>query len=96
LIFYKEFPILSEEAMTLLRNNENWYLKQDHTYLRIYGVTTPANLLPKYVSNIVVLGEIAYQTILQGFDVSLTKDSIKITFVPYNMYIGHYGLSNSK
>jgi hypothetical protein len=61
----------------LLRSIGNWYLKEDHTYLRIYGVTAPPDLLPKYITNILVLGEITYQTILRGFNASLAKESRK-------------------
>jgi hypothetical protein len=82
--------------MRLLRSIGNWYLQEDCTYLRIYGVTIPPHLFPKYVSNRLILGEISYQTILQGFNATLAKDVRKRTFIPYNMYIGHYGLMNSK
>jgi hypothetical protein len=42
-----------------------------------------------------ILGEIAYQTILHGLNASLEKYSRRKGFIPYNMYIGNYGLSNS-
>jgi hypothetical protein len=96
LIFCRECPWLSREAMKLLKSIGNWYLQEDYTYLRIYGVTAPPHLLPKYVPNRIILGEIAYQTILQVFNASLAKDSRKRTFISFNMYNGHYGLMNSK
>jgi hypothetical protein len=82
--------------MRLLRSIGSWYLQEDHTYLRIYGVTAPPHLLPKYVPIRLVLGEIFYQKNLQGFSASLAKDSRKRTFILYHMYISHYGLMNSK
>jgi hypothetical protein len=41
------------------------------------------------------LGEISYQTVLDGFNVSLEKDR-RTCFILYNTYTGHYGLTSSK
>jgi hypothetical protein len=60
LILCKEFPRLSKESMRLIKNIGNWYLQEDCTYLRIYGVTASPHLLPKYVPNRLILGEIDY------------------------------------
>jgi hypothetical protein len=41
------------------------------------------------VSDRLVLGEIFYQTILQGFNTSLVKDK-KRAFIPYGFYVGYH------
>jgi hypothetical protein len=41
LIFWKECLRLIE-VVTLIRSIGSWYLKEDHTYLRIYGVIDPS------------------------------------------------------
>jgi hypothetical protein len=74
----------------------SWYLQEDCTYLRIYGATATPHLLPKYVLDRVVLGEVAYQTVLQGFNASLLKEVKKNIFIPYNFSLGHYFLKDPK
>jgi hypothetical protein len=54
--------------MRLLRNIGNWYLQESYTYFNIFGVTTQPYLLPKYLANRLILGQIIYQMILQGFN----------------------------
>jgi hypothetical protein len=46
-------------------------------------------LLPIYVPNQLVLGEICYQTILQGYNATLVKYK-KRAFIPYGFHIGFY------
>jgi len=53
------------------------------------------HLFPKHVPNKLVLSEIVYQTVLQGFNYVLVKDVKKELFIPYNFYIGHYKIPNS-
>jgi hypothetical protein len=67
----------------------------DYTYLRICGATATPHLLPKYVPNRLVLGEIAYQTVLQGFNASLLKEARK-NLIPYNFSLGHYYLKDPR
>jgi hypothetical protein len=45
------------------------------------------HLLPIYVPDRLVLGEIFYQTILQGYNTTLVKDK-KRAFIPYGFHIG--------
>jgi len=73
----------------------NWYLQEKFTYLRIYGAIASTHLLPIYVPNKLVLSEIAYKTILQGFNSLLVKDAKKKLFISYNFYFGYYKLLNS-
>jgi hypothetical protein len=43
----------------------HWYLDERETYIRIFRTTGAPHLLPIYVPDSLVLGEIFYQTILQ-------------------------------
>jgi len=80
--------------MEVLSNIGDWYIERDFTYIRIYGATKAPHLLPKFVPERLVLREIAYQTILHGFNAYLVKEKLK-TFISYSVCIGHYGLNNS-
>jgi hypothetical protein len=42
-----------------------------------------------YVPGRLVMGEICYQTILQGYNATLVKDK-KQEFIPYGFHIGFY------
>jgi hypothetical protein len=73
----------------------NWYFEEKHTYLRIYGATIPPHLLPVYVPDRLVIGEICYHTIMQGFNATLVKDK-KILFIPYGFQVGYYVVKYAK
>lgn len=81
--------------MEVLGRIGDWYLNEPSTDIRIYGATKAPHLLPKHVPERLVIREIAYQTILHGFNASLAKDQNKLC-PAYPIYIGLYGLTNSK
>jgi hypothetical protein len=64
--------------------------------LRICGATTKLHLLPKYVSGRVVLRNIAYETMLQGFNASFLKEAKKTIFISFNLSLGHHLLNDPK
>jgi len=94
--YFAKCPRFSKKTMRLIKNIGNYYLQEDYTYLRIYGVIASPHIFPKFVPNRLILSEISYQTILQGFNASLAKDARKITFIPYYIYLGHYVLVECK
>jgi hypothetical protein len=49
-----------------------------------------------FVSNRLVLEEISYQTILQGFNTSFLKETKKRIFITYNFSLGNYELRDMK
>jgi hypothetical protein len=51
-------------------------------------------LLPIYFPNRLVLGEICYQTILQGYNATLVKDRKK-EFIPYGFHIDFYQVKDT-
>jgi hypothetical protein len=52
-------------------------------------------LLPIYVPDQLLLGEICYQTILQGYNATLVKDK-KWAFIQYGFHIGFYMVKDTK
>jgi hypothetical protein len=42
------------------------------------------------------MGEVCYQTILQGFNASIAKESKKRIFIPYGFKIGHYFIKDTR
>jgi hypothetical protein len=86
LLFMKECPRLSDEAKKVISKVGHWYLDERETYIRVFGTTGAPHLLPIYVPDRLVLGEICYQTILQGYNATLVKDK-KRAFIPYGFHI---------
>jgi hypothetical protein len=78
---------LSDEAKKVIDKIGHWYLDERETYIRVFGTTGAPHLLPIYVPDRLVLGEICYQTILQGYNATLVKDK-KWDFIPYGFHIG--------
>ena len=65
------------------------YRKTDEreTYIKVFDATGAPHLLPIYVPDRLVLGEIFYQTILQGYNATLVKEK-KQAFLSYGFHIG--------
>jgi len=61
--------------------------------MRIDEAITQHHILPRHVPNSLILREIDYQTTLHGFNyMNLVRDMHR-NCIPYNKYIGHYGLA---
>jgi hypothetical protein len=52
--------------------------------------------LPKYVPDKLIVGEVAYQIVLQGFNASLLKEEKTRIFIPYVFRVGHYFIKDPK
>jgi hypothetical protein len=50
------------------------YLDETTTYIRVFGAIDAPHLLPSHIPNRLIVGEICYQTILRGYNVTLVKD----------------------
>lgn len=87
IIFRKECPRLSATTKKMISKVGHWYFEETSTYIRVFGATSVPHLLPIHVSDHLILGEICYQTILQGCNASLVKDK-KRAFIPYGFHIG--------
>jgi hypothetical protein len=64
MLFKKECPRLSAAAKNMISKVGHWYLDERDTYIRVFGATREPHLLPVYVPDWPVVGEIRYQTIL--------------------------------
>jgi hypothetical protein len=84
-----------DEVMDVLSEIGEWYVDEKIACIMINGETNPAHVLPKFVLDRLVIREITYQMILHGFNALLSKDH-KECCPTYPLYIGMYGLSNSK
>jgi hypothetical protein len=89
IIFIKECPRLSATSKKMIAKVGHWYFEKTSTYIRVFGATGTPNLVPFHVSDRLILGEVCYQTILQGYNSSLVKDN-KIYFIPYGFLIRFY------
>jgi hypothetical protein len=72
----------------------HWYLDENDTYIRVFGATEAPHLLPVYVADRLVVGEICYQTILQGYNATMVKDK-KWESIPYGFHIGFYTVKDT-
>lgn len=71
---------MSEEARVIVGSIRDGYVTKDHTYIRIYGATKAPHILPRYVTDHVILLEIAYQTLVHGLRAALVRKK-KISMV---------------
>jgi hypothetical protein len=89
IIFKKECPRLSMVSKKIIAKVGHWYLDKNTTYIRVFRATGAPHLLPAHVPDRLVMGEICYQTILQGYNATLVKDK-KWAFIPYGFDVGFY------
>jgi hypothetical protein len=89
IIFNKEFPRLSAASKKMVSKVDHWYLDERSTYIRVFRATEAPHLLPTHVLDWFVVGEIYYQTILQGYNTTLVEDK-KQAFIPYSFHVGFY------
>jgi hypothetical protein len=89
ILFKKECPSLTAEAKKMISKVGHWYLEEATTYIRVFGATSAPHLLPTHVPDWLIVGEICYQTILQGYNATLVKDK-KREFIPYDFHVGFY------
>jgi len=67
----------------------HWYSDEHATYIMVFEATEAPNLLPVHVPDWIVVGEIWYQTIFQGYDATLFKDKKRV-FIPYGFHVGFF------
>jgi hypothetical protein len=87
IIFKKECPRQSAATKKMISKVGHWYLDEQDTYIRVLGATKEPHLLQAHVPNRLVVGEICYQTIFQGYNATLVK---KRAFNPYGFHVGFY------
>jgi hypothetical protein len=87
IIFKKECPRLSVAAKKMILKVGHWYLDETTTYIKVFGATRAPHILSAHVPNRIIVGEICYQTILQGYNATLVKNK-KRAFIPYGFHVG--------
>jgi hypothetical protein len=65
-IFFTSPPCMTDKDISFIRRIRDFYLMEHVTYIRIYDTMKPPQLLPRFVSDKLVLQEVAYQTIIHG------------------------------
>ena len=66
LIFLAEFNCMSDEALEVVQNNENYYLTEEGLYFRMYGGSRAPSLLPKYAIDYVIHKEAVRKLYIDG------------------------------
>jgi hypothetical protein len=89
ILFKKECPRVSAGAKKMISKAGHWYLDECDTYIRVFRDNRAPHLLLVHVLDQIVIGEIFYQTILQGYNATLVKDK-KRAFIPYGFHVGFY------
>jgi hypothetical protein len=72
-------------AKKMISKVGHWYLDERDTYIRVFGATRAPHLLPAHVPDQLVVGEICYQTILQGYNATLVKDKKRRSYLMVSM-----------
>jgi hypothetical protein len=67
----------------------HWYFEETNTYIRVFGATCAPHLLPIHIPDQLIVGEICYLTILEGYNATLVKEKKKY-FIPYGFHIGFH------
>jgi hypothetical protein len=75
ILFKKEFPRILAIANKMISKVGHWYLDEHATYIKVFDATGAPHILPSHVSYRLVVGEICYETILQGYNATLVKDN---------------------
>jgi hypothetical protein len=87
--FRKECLRILVAAKYIITKVGHWYFEETSTYIRMFKATSAPHLLPVHVPDRLILGEICYHTILQGYNASLVKNN-KRSFILYGFHIGFY------
>jgi hypothetical protein len=89
ILYNKEYARPMKTTKKMISKLGHWYLEETTTYIKVFAATDAPHLLPVHVSDMLIVGEIYYQTILQGYNVTLVKDK-KRAFIPYEFHVGFY------
>ena len=89
ILFKKECLRLSAVAKKMISKVGHWDVDKHTTYIRVFGATRAPHLLLDHVLDRLIMGEICYHTILQGYNTTLVKDK-KRAFMPYEFHVGFY------
>ena len=64
---------MSLEGKKIVKEYGDWYMTLDKVYIRIVGSTKHSHWLPHFVSDTLLLQDMAYQTYVNGVATSLHR-----------------------
>jgi hypothetical protein len=85
--------VISQGAITTLKEIRDWYVKKYYTYIKVYGSTELPHLLPKYVPDKLLAKEIAYQMVEKGITTYISEKNKKYSLI-FPLHVGRYSLLN--
>jgi len=88
MIFEKDPPCMSQEAMQAFLNIENWYAPLDVTFIRMFGMENPLHELLMFSTDKLVMQEVAYH-ISTGLSAGLHRRK-KAPWPTLSFWIGFY------
>ena len=74
ILFGEETPCLSPEGQRIVKEYGDWYMTQNRVYIRIASSTKAPHWLHHFVSNTLLLQEIANQTYVNCVVISLHRN----------------------
>jgi hypothetical protein len=77
-LFMHTAPQFLEEGSKVLQGIGDLYVEKHQSYIRIYGLNDAPHFLPMFVSDRLLLKEIACQTCIRGIMASLTVISKRV------------------
>ena len=72
-LFEEEKTCLPLKGQAIVKEFGDWYMTPTGVYIRIVGSTKPPHWLPHFVTDSLLLQEIAYKTFINGVVTSLHK-----------------------
>jgi hypothetical protein len=86
-------PHISEQIMENLKTIVDWFIEENFSYIRVFGCSIPPHALPKFLPDILVYREVAYQIIIGGIDKELK--ALQKKFGPtFPLQVGRFSLLN--
>jgi hypothetical protein len=86
-------PRISESIIGNLRTIVDWFIEEGFSYVRVFGCSIPPHALPKFLPDILVCREVAYQIITGGIGIEL-KTAHKKLWPVFPVQIGKFSLLN--
>lgn len=93
MIFNKKAPKFSKEAATDLLVVGKYFVEEWFTYIKVFGSIVDLRFLPLYVSDKLLVREIAHQTMGKGLTKTL-KDNKNSMWPSFPIRCGSFSLAN--
>jgi hypothetical protein len=64
-------PRISYKIMGNLGKLADWFIEENLSYIRVFGFSVPPHALPRFLPEMLVCREVAYQTVTRGINKEL-------------------------